>query len=222
YNPRKSILIGKQFRNIVEVKGKSVLDLGCGLGFFALLAKRLGAEYVLGVDNSKKMIELARAKAKKVGHVIDYKASDISDLDAKRKFDIVTAGFVFNYASNITDLRKYLLAASKHLKSGGKLFGVLCNPDNPLRDTKILYRVVSMSGGRLKDGTKLRCEFYDGNGDFLCYDYKFLWSKKTAENILKQLGFHKIKWIDIKNINNRRLKVPRLPSSNILLYATKL
>lgn len=39
-----------------DFKGKNVLDLGCGYGWHCIYAKRQGAENVIGIDLSKKMI----------------------------------------------------------------------------------------------------------------------------------------------------------------------
>jgi ribosomal protein L11 methyltransferase len=37
----------------LDVKGKSVLDLGCGTGILAILADKMGAEFVTGIDNDE-------------------------------------------------------------------------------------------------------------------------------------------------------------------------
>lgn len=45
-----------------DLRGKRFLDLGCNAGFFCRHAKDSGASHVLGVDNSDKVIELARQR----------------------------------------------------------------------------------------------------------------------------------------------------------------
>jgi SAM-dependent methyltransferase len=45
------------------LEGRSVLDLGCGSGRYALEAARRGARRVVGVDAAAGMVELARRKA---------------------------------------------------------------------------------------------------------------------------------------------------------------
>ncbi len=219
YNPRKHILIKRRFVELFgNLRGLSVLDFGCGSGFFSLLAKKMGAKYVLGVDISQKQLDLAKQKSRQIN--IEYKKANIINLKINKKFDIVTAGFIFSYSPNRIILRKEVSAAYKHLKRNGKLFAVLCNPNHPTRITKILYSVMPATKGKIKDGTKLRCEFYDEKGKFLCYDYKFFWSGQTIENIMKNIGFQNIKWVDIKN-QPKKSRIPQLPSTNIILYATK-
>lgn len=221
HNPRKHILIAALFKKAVgSLKGKDVLDLGSGLGFFATLAKKLGAGYVLGVDISRRMTERAKQEAKESALDIEYKTGDVGEFRSDKKFDVITAGFVFSYAQTRQELGKYISAASRHLKTGGQLFAIVCNPNNPLRDKKVLYRVTSVAPKKLGDGTQLRCEFYDGDGKFLCYDHKFLWSRKTIESVLRESGFDKTAWSDITNASTRS-KIPQLPSTNIVLCAAR-
>src|SRR5579863_6485926 len=44
-----------------ELSGRSVLDLGCGYGWFCRWARNAGAARVLGFDVSEKMLARARA-----------------------------------------------------------------------------------------------------------------------------------------------------------------
>lgn len=48
------------FNLLGDLGGKSLLDLACGEGFYTRQFKQKGAARVVGVDNSEKMIELAR------------------------------------------------------------------------------------------------------------------------------------------------------------------
>ena len=43
-----------------DVRGKSVLDVACGEGFYTRILQHLGAARTVGVDLSEGMIELAR------------------------------------------------------------------------------------------------------------------------------------------------------------------
>ena len=45
-----------------DFTGKRVLDLGCGYGWHAFYAAENGAEKVLGIDLSEKMLAVAREK----------------------------------------------------------------------------------------------------------------------------------------------------------------
>lgn len=50
------------FSMMPELKGKRVLDLGCGFGEHCKKIVDCGAEKVVGIDISQKMLEVARAE----------------------------------------------------------------------------------------------------------------------------------------------------------------
>jgi ribosomal protein L11 methyltransferase len=79
--------------------GKSVLDYGCGSGILAMVAKKLGAADVTGVDIDPQAIESARANAERNGcaitfYVPDELAVSSNALHASGKFDTVVANIL--------------------------------------------------------------------------------------------------------------------------------
>ena len=50
-----------------NLRGKSVLDIGCGSGIYGIEAAKRGASYVLGIDIAPPMVNLARLKALEQG-----------------------------------------------------------------------------------------------------------------------------------------------------------
>ncbi len=72
--------------------GDTVLDLGCGLGLFALAACRLGAGRVLAVDTNP-WVEVARELARTNGLAdrIEWHHHDVSILELGREVDLVIA-----------------------------------------------------------------------------------------------------------------------------------
>jgi 2-polyprenyl-3-methyl-5-hydroxy-6-metoxy-1,4-benzoquinol methylase len=48
------------FNLLGDLAGKSILDLGCGEGFYTRKFRQKGAIWVVGIDISKKLIEMAR------------------------------------------------------------------------------------------------------------------------------------------------------------------
>lgn len=71
-----------------DLKGMSVLDLGCNEGFFSLEAKRRGAEHVVGLDHDEKLLASARKLAGAEHLDIEFIHGDMSALP-NRKFDFV-------------------------------------------------------------------------------------------------------------------------------------
>lgn len=98
-----------------DFKGKNVLDLGCGYGWHCIYAKRQGAENVIGIDLSKKMIDKAKDNSKDLG--IDYKQMAIEDIDFEtEQFDVVISSLAFHY---LKDLKTVFGKINRTLKKGG-------------------------------------------------------------------------------------------------------
>lgn len=102
----------KMFPNL---SGKKMLDLGCGYGWHCKFAEACGAQSVLGVDLSEKMIEAA--KSKNSGEKITYKVCSLDDFDyPEHEFDFVVCNLVLHY---IEDLNQIYRRINRTLKAGG-------------------------------------------------------------------------------------------------------
>ena len=102
--------------------GGRALDVCCGTGDFALqLAEAVGKSgSVVGADFSAPMIELAKAKAARLGRRdIDFQLANACELPfANASFDCVTIGFGVR---NLADIDAGLAEMSRVLKPRGKL-----------------------------------------------------------------------------------------------------
>ncbi|MGJ7916862.1 50S ribosomal protein L11 methyltransferase [Massilia sp. LXY-6] len=76
--------------------GKSVLDYGCGSGILAMVAKKLGAQDVTGVDIDPQAIESAKLNAERNACEIDFYVPDdfTASKHADSRFDIVVANIL--------------------------------------------------------------------------------------------------------------------------------
>ncbi|MGB8217970.1 MAG: METTL5 family protein [Candidatus Methanoperedens sp.] len=61
----------------------TVYDLGCGGGILAIGAKLLGAEKVIGFDDDKEVLEIARANANRLGVDVEFVCSRIENISGK-------------------------------------------------------------------------------------------------------------------------------------------
>lgn len=68
-----------------EIKGKSILDIGCGTGVLTFPLKEIGANKIVGIDVSKKMIDIAKNKFKTEEFVCD----NLLTWNCKERFDVV-------------------------------------------------------------------------------------------------------------------------------------
>ena len=102
----------KPFKNI------KILDIGCGGGLLSEPMCRLGAS-VVGIDASKKNIDVAKFHAKKNKLKIDYKIASPEMLKTKVKFDVILNMEIIEH---VEDINFFIKESSKLLKKNGVMF----------------------------------------------------------------------------------------------------
>src|SRR5919202_121145 len=99
-----------------DVRGRRVLDAGCGEGYLARILAARGAR-VTGIDLSPRLIALARAKD--TAGAIEYRVADLSaplPADAGR-FDAIASYLVLN---DMEDYRGFATTVGQLLTPGGR------------------------------------------------------------------------------------------------------
>jgi 2-polyprenyl-3-methyl-5-hydroxy-6-metoxy-1,4-benzoquinol methylase len=93
------------FAMLPELRGKTVLDIGCGMGQHAAQYAAMGAKSVLGIDLSEKMLEYA--KEHNSAENIRYQRMAMEDIDTiDGQFDLVTSSLVFDYIEDFPGLMR--------------------------------------------------------------------------------------------------------------------
>lgn len=93
-----------------------VLDLGCGLGYFAREARARGASQVIGVDLSERMLEDARRRTHDAD--IDYVRASLEAFEAEpESFHLVASSLALHY---IEDYRGLVRRVATWLVPGGR------------------------------------------------------------------------------------------------------
>src|SRR5215218_653582 len=82
----------RNFANAIpsDLRGKTVLDIGCNGGFYSIEMKRRGADRVVGIDSDTRYLAQARLAAALSG--VDVELHEMSVYDVARlgeRFDIV-------------------------------------------------------------------------------------------------------------------------------------
>ena len=73
-----------------DLSGKSVLDIGCNGGFYAIEMKRRGAERVVGLDTDERYLAQARFAAEVTGQDIEFRKLSVYDVAGLgERFDLV-------------------------------------------------------------------------------------------------------------------------------------
>jgi 2-polyprenyl-6-hydroxyphenyl methylase/3-demethylubiquinone-9 3-methyltransferase len=109
--------LNKPFKNI------KILDIGCGGGLLSEPMCRLGAS-VVGIDASKKNIEVAKFHAKKNGLKIDYKVASPEKLKTRVKFDVILNMEIIEH---VDDINFFIKESSNLLKKSGLMFVATLN-----------------------------------------------------------------------------------------------
>lgn len=111
-------------RMLPDIKGRRILDLGCGFGWFARWAASEGAASVLGLDLSENM--LARAMAETREPHIEYRKADLETVELPAgAFDLAYSSLAFHY---IQDLGRLLEAVFHALAPAGQLVFTMEHP----------------------------------------------------------------------------------------------
>jgi tRNA (mo5U34)-methyltransferase len=73
-----------------DLSGRSVLDIGCNAGFYAIEMKRRGAARVLGIDFDDRYLAQARFAAEVTGQDIEFRKLSVYDVALLgERFDVV-------------------------------------------------------------------------------------------------------------------------------------
>ncbi|APT56397.1 SAM-dependent methyltransferase [Roseomonas gilardii] len=107
-----------------DLRGRRVVDLGCGFGWFARWAAEQGARQVLGFDLSERMLERARAETSHPA--VAYERADLESLELPMAgFDLAYSSLAFHYIADFPRLVRMLFHA---IAPGGHLVFTIEHP----------------------------------------------------------------------------------------------
>ena len=93
------------FAMLPDLRGRTILDIGCGMGQHAKRFSEAGAASVLGIDLSEKMLEYAREHNS--AENISYRRMAMEEIETlDGPFDLVTSSLVFDYAEDFAGLMR--------------------------------------------------------------------------------------------------------------------
>lgn len=153
-----------------NVRGKKVLDFGCGTGIYTKILKKKGAK-IKGFDISVGMLKIAKEWVPNV----ELKKGSGYNIPFKEKFDIIVASLVLDYFNNWGKVFKQV---KKVLKKDGYFIFSIGNP-------------ISESTKKVKGKPHLIREFKDYFKERKIYGiWKNILHKKKVRNI-KMPIYHK-------------------------------
>jgi release factor glutamine methyltransferase len=148
-----------------DVRGRSVLEMGCGTGIIALHCAAAGAE-VMAVDVNPRAVACARANAERNGMSLRVLLSDLFQ-EVQGKFEVIVFNPPYLPGEALDDidrswaggrdgvavLARFLSAAREHLSPGGSIYLLLSS----LMDEEALQR--ALAGYRWQELGSRKCFF---------------------------------------------------------------
>lgn len=179
---------------IGDLRGLAVVDLACGEGFYTRQLKQRGADRVLGVDLSERMIGLARAQEERQSLGVGYRVGDALDLRLADTFDLAVAAYLLNYARTEDELLAMCRGVARSLKPGGRFVAVNSNPAIDFRTAPCYrsYGFETRTAAERRPGTPITWTFFLEEGSFSIENYYL--DVAAHERALRAAGFTEILW----------------------------
>lgn len=177
-----------------DPRGKTVLDVACGEGFYTRMIRQRGAARVTGVDLSQGMIDLARRQDAQDQLGIEYCVADARELSETDQFDLSVAAYLLNYARTRDELQAMCDGIARALKSGGRFVTVNCNPalTFPTAPSYRQYGFETSVVGSWQEGAPIKWTFYLSDGSFDIENYYL--NVAIHEQAFREAGFREIRW----------------------------
>lgn len=182
---------GAKFRRFAphlpkDLKGKSVLDIGCNAGFYSIEMRRRGAGRVLGIDSDERYLEQARLAAEVLGYddEVEFAKLDVYDVGAiGEKFDFVL------FMGVLYHLRHPLLALDlirEHVAADMLLFQSMQRGSKQLMPLKADYEFSET--GQFFESAYPKLHFVERE---YCGDWTNWWvpNRACTEAMLRSSGF---------------------------------
>lgn len=184
-------------RLLGDVRGRAILDAGCGDGFHARRLVGAGAARVAGVDVSPAMIELAREQERASALGIQYACGpveDLPDLLCSAGFDVVLAAYLLHYAPDVAVLRRMCQRLGNSLAPGGRLVALTENPDQVPADYAgyAPYGFDKQAAESQREGSRIGYGLVSGR-QIIRFD-TFWYSRESYADALRVAGFDNITW----------------------------
>lgn len=185
---REFLFVPTLLKYLPSLKGKSVLDIATGGGYWARLLKQQGAQSVVGIDISSEQIRIAEAVELKYPLGIRYVKQDARTLNDEEQYDVAFAAFLLHYSQTEEELRQMCKSIAASLRLGGTFMTLNANPDIPEFDGRKYFCTVRAEQG-VSTGAPITVTLYDKlrQVEPFAFHYSY-WSKEIYEEALTAAG----------------------------------
>ncbi len=178
-------------RMLGDVKGKRILDIGCGAGTFARMLARRGAK-VVGYDPAAGQIHEAQKVEDQEKLGIRYFVSDKPEISPEYKFDEAVSVLVLLYATDKDNLKDIFERTKESIAGDGSFVSITFNP-NFKRLGEVAY---NRRFSKTEDG-RIQVDFLDDDGGIKISAKFSDFSMSDYENAARKSGFTNIEWVNL-------------------------
>jgi len=174
-----------------DMRGKSLLDVGCNAGFYSFEAKRRGAARVLGVDGQRQHIRQALFVRKVLGLDLEFRRMNVYELDPRAigQFDITLAlGLIYHLKHLVLALENLYKVTREMLIIETAIMPPERTPasfTHPLGETQMRLHALALVENPLAAKEQV-------------FNW-FLPSVEALEALLRNTGFESSEVIEVKN-----------------------
>lgn len=194
-SPLRSFVEAPTFFSLVgDIRGKRVLDLACGEGFYTRRLKESGASHVVGVDISREMIALAAEQERRAPAGVRYVCADVETLPDQGEFDIVVAAYLLHYSQSEQAMLRMCRRIVAHLGDGGRFITLNENPNQSVAQYAgyAQYGFNKTVEQPRRDGSQITYWMVSGREMFKFQASYF--ARGTYERVLTAAGFGDFYW----------------------------
>lgn len=184
------------------LKGKRVIDIGCGYGNSTQWLVDFDPEELIGVDLSPAMIDVVKQRFSSHPNYSKFKflVHDGSQpLDDLGQFDVVQSIFYLSHAESKEQLLNMVKVMADSTKPDGICVGLMTSPFLKEEDYSKLYKYyVEFSKTDQTDKYKHRVRLFEGTvGESkLLYElHQFSYEPEFYEKAFLQAGFERFEWV---------------------------
>jgi len=173
-----------------DVKGMSILDVGCGFGRHLKLLENQGAADLIGLDISRVQISIAKGDIHDPN--IKLFVTDICRTPkcfGELKFDVIYSVNCLNSMQNKRRLNRYWKSLYYLLKTGGEVV-IFQGNEKSLSETALSN--IQLIDGNWRDGAKFKATI---NGKLEIFGY--YWSFDIIKEVMMKSGFKDIQKIKL-------------------------
>ncbi|MGW6415562.1 class I SAM-dependent methyltransferase [Streptomyces sp. NPDC055055] len=181
-----------------DVRGRSVLDLACGTGFYSREFRRRGAADVLGIDISGEMVAVARSLEEREPLGVRYEVGDAAELrPLGKRFDIGVAVQLLNYADGVAAMERMCRNAHRNLAPGAELFLFQQSPDYDFGGPSLAKYgfVTELTGEKAEAGPRVRTTALLDPPVTIASTFP---RREVYETCLRAAGFRELTWVPLE------------------------